>query len=500
MKEFLANFWAAVRIFFSNFNATFGDWINFLLIAAVVVFFTVAIIRCFMASVKAGRNRKALEGREPDAEKKQRAAQRLQKAVQIPSVAGDRKAMADIAAYLRECYEQAIPALRWVTTEDGSLLIRWAGQDEDLEPVLFCGHMDIAPVQGDWVHAPFGGEIDGDMLYGRGAVAGKSTIITMLEAVENLSKNGFTPRRDVYFALGSDETSGGKVGAAGMAEVFRRRGMRFAAVVDEGGWIVEDHMGAPNHAAAIIGLGEKQSCDFVLEANVKGGDSSVPGHRTALGSLAEAICRMDGAQPHHHLSSLTREYLNRSMYALPFAKRLVISNMPLSEPLLTWVFRDDRTALAQLRSTVTATQISGSEAANMLAAKAQARINARLITGENPENMLRYLRELVEDLPVTMELVDNTEAVPVTDAEAPMYKVLCNAIGEVYPALPCIGMLCPGKTDSRHYADMSDCILRFAPLVQTLRQSRGAYRAEEHVSLHALGVAVEIYENFFKKL
>lgn len=500
MKEFFANLFASVKIFFSNFNATFGDWINLLLIAAVVIFVGVAVIRCFIAGVKAGKNRRALAARKPDAEKIQRAAQRLQKAVQFHTVTGDKQALQDLVAYLRACYEKAIPALRWVHTEDGSLLIRWPGQDESLDPVLFCGHLDVAPLQGDWVHDPFSGQIEDDMLYGRGTVNAKSIVITMLEAVEHLSKKGFAPQRDVYFALGSDESTGGKVGAAGMAEVFRQRGMRFAAILDEGGWIVEDHMGAPDHAAAIIGLGEKQSCDFVLEANVKGGDSSVPGRRTALGSLAEAICRMDGAQPHHHLSPLTRDYLNSSMYALPFTKRLVISNMPFSEPLLTWIFRDDRTALAQLRSTVAATQITGSDAANMLAAKAQARINARLITDETPENMLRYLRELVEDLPVKLDLVEQTEAVPVTGKDAPMYKVLCNAIGEEFSMLPCIGMLCPGKTDSRHYADMSDCILRFAPLTQTLRQSRGAYRAEEHVSLRALGVAVEVYENFMKKL
>ena len=500
MKEVWANFWASVRIFFSNFNATFGDWINLLLLVAVVVFFAVALVRCFMAGVKAGRNRKALSARVPDADKIQQAAQHLQKAVQFSTVAGDRAQLDALTAYLRSNYEKAIPALRWVSTEDGSLLIRWPGQEEDLDPVLFCGHLDVAPVQGEWVHDPFGGEIENDLLYGRGTVNGKSIIITMLEAVKHLHNSGFVPRRDVYFALGCDETTGGNVGAAGMAEIFRQRGMRFAAILDEGGWIVEDHMGAPDHAAAIIGLGEKQSCDFVLEANVKGGDSSVPGRRTALGSLAEAICRIDGAQPHHHLSPLTRAYLNRSMYALPFMKRLVISNMPLSEPLLTWTFRDDRTALAQLRSTVTATQINGSDMPNMLAAKAQARINARLITDETPENMLRYLRELVEDLPVKLELVANTQAVAVTSQEAPMYQVLCNAIGENYSLLPCIGMLCPGKTDSRHYADMSDCILRFAPLVQSLRQSRGAYRAEEHVSLRALGVAVETYESFMKKL
>lgn len=500
MPQFFADAVASVKIFFSNFNAAFGDLINLLLVLAVVVFFGVALTRCFVAGVRAGRNRKALEGKTPSEEKTLRAAEHLQAAVRLDTVAGNKPALEELGRYLMDCYQKAAPALRWMSTEDGSLLIRWPGQDESLEPVLFCGHLDVAPVQGEWVHEPFGGEIDEGKLYGRGTVNGKSIVITLLEAVTHLSKTGFVPKRDIYFAFGSDETVGGKAGAAGMAEAFRRRGMRFAAILDEGGWIVEDHMGAPDHAAAIIGLGEKQSCDFVLEANVKGGDSSVPGRRTALGSLAEAICRMDGAQPHHHLSPLTREYLNRSMYALPFSKRMVISNMPLSSPLLTWTFRDDRTALAQLRSTVTATQISGSDAPNMLAAKAQARINARLITGESPENMLRYLRELVEDLPVKLELVEQTEAVAVTDSEAPMYRTLCNAIGDVYPTLPCIGMLCPGKTDSRHYSDMSDCVLRFAPLRQTLREARGSYRAEERVSLQALGMAVELYETFMKKL
>ena len=500
MGQFFANLFASVKIFFSNFNATFGDWINLLLVVAILAFFGVALIRCFLAGVKSGRNRKALSSKKADPEKTEHAAQRLQKAVQFATVAGQREALLALGEWLHKTYEAEVPQLRWVNTEDGSLLIRWPGSEEDLDPVLFCGHLDVAPVQGEWVHNPFGGEIEEEKLFGRGTVNGKSIVITMLEAVCHLHKSGFAPRRDLYFAFGSDETTGGKVGAAGLADLFRSRNIRFSAILDEGGWIVEDHMGAPDHAAAIIGLGEKQSCDFLLEANVKGGDSSIPGRRTALGSLAEAICRIDGAQPHHHLSALTRAYLNRSMYALPFSKRLVISNIPLSEPLLTWTFRDDRTALAQLRSTVTATQISGSDAPNILAAKAQARINARLIPGETPENILRYLGELVEDLPVKLEMVEHTEAVPVTDSEAPMYKTLCSAINDTYSLLPCIGMLCPGKTDSRHYADLSDCILRFAPLIQTLRQSRGGYRAEEHVDLQSLGIAVEIYANFMKKL
>ena len=68
MGQFFANLIASVKIFFSNFNATFGFWINLLLVVAVVAFFGVAVVRCFVAGVKSGRNRKALGARQPDAE------------------------------------------------------------------------------------------------------------------------------------------------------------------------------------------------------------------------------------------------------------------------------------------------------------------------------------------------------------------------------------------------------------------------------------------------
>lgn len=500
MAQFFENLSASWKIFYSNTNARFGALFNWLLVILIVALLGAALVRCVSAGMKADHNRKALKGREPDAARTAHAAESLAEAIKCQTVAGASDELKRLTEYLKSRYGTTLSAIHWAKMPDGSLLLRWPGSDHDLDPVLFSGHLDVAPVQGEWVHEPFGGQQEDGVIYGRGTVSGKSSVIAMLEAAEELTAAGFTPRRDVYFAFGGDETMGGKTGAGEMAELLQQRGLRFAAVLEEGGYIAEDHMNQPEHAAALIALGEKQSCDFKLVANVKGGDSSVPGRHTALGVLSEAICRIDSAQPHHHLSNLTREYLKRSMYALTFGKRFIISNLPLSEMLLVRTFRRDRATLSVLRSTVAATQISGSEAPNMLAARADALLSARLLPGETPENMLRYLRELVGDLPVTVELTESTQAVAVTSSEHEMYKLLCSAIREEFSLLPCLATLLPGKTDSRYYAPMTDCILRFAPLIQDVRQSRGAYRAEEHLTVRSLGLAVEVYAGFLRKL
>lgn len=500
MAQFFENLSASWKIFYSNTNARFGALFNWLLVILVVSLLAAALIRCIAAGMKADHNRKALKAREPDPKVTEQAAKALAEAVAFQTLAGSTDEMEKLTGYLKTHYGPGLKNVHWAKMPDGSMLLRWPGSDRDLDPVLFTGHLDVPPVQGEWVHDPFGGQIEDGVLYGRGTVGGKSVVIAQLEAVQKLIGDGFTPRRDVYFAFGTDETAGGKNGAGAMAELLQQRGLHFAAVLEEGGLIVEDHMNRPEHAAALIAVGEKQSCNFKLVANVKGGDSSVPGRYTALGVLSESICRIDTAQPHHHLSALTREYLTRSMYAMTFGKRFVVSNLPLSGMFLTRTFREDRTTLSLLRSTVAATQITGSEAPNMLAARAEALVNARLLPGETPENMLRYLRELVGDLPVSVELTESTQAVEVTSTENEMYQLLKNAVKEAFSLLPCLPTLLPGKTDSRYYAPLTNCILRFAPLIQDMRQSRSAYRAEEHLAVRSLGLAVEIYSGFLRKL
>ncbi|MGD0024347.1 MAG: succinyl-diaminopimelate desuccinylase [Xanthobacteraceae bacterium] len=64
--------------------------------------------------------------------------------------------------------------------------------------LAFAGHTDVVPPgdEASWRHSPFAGEIEGDMLYGRGAVDMKGGIACFVAAaLEYLNANGGKPKK-----------------------------------------------------------------------------------------------------------------------------------------------------------------------------------------------------------------------------------------------------------------------------------------------------------------
>jgi acetylornithine deacetylase/succinyl-diaminopimelate desuccinylase family protein len=73
-------------------------------------------------------------------------------------------------------------------------------------PVLaFNTHMDTVPEGNGWTRAPFGGEIVGGDLYGRGAVDAKGPLAALLAAVEGIVGSGARLRGDLLVTAVADE-------------------------------------------------------------------------------------------------------------------------------------------------------------------------------------------------------------------------------------------------------------------------------------------------------
>jgi len=83
--------------------------------------------------------------------------------------------------------------------------------DGEGRSILLNAHMDtVAP--GDpatWTRGPFSGEIEGDLLYGRGSCDMKGGLVTYLMALDALSDLGIRLRGDVTVAATVGEESGG---------------------------------------------------------------------------------------------------------------------------------------------------------------------------------------------------------------------------------------------------------------------------------------------------
>jgi carboxypeptidase PM20D1 len=105
-----------------------------------------------------------------------------------------------------------------------SLLYTWEGRDTSLKPILISAHIDVVPVEpgteDDWDYPPFSGEIADGFIWGRGTLDVKQSILGMLEAIEILVAEGFSPEHTIYLAFGHDEEIGGQNGAAEIAKLL----------------------------------------------------------------------------------------------------------------------------------------------------------------------------------------------------------------------------------------------------------------------------------------
>jgi succinyl-diaminopimelate desuccinylase len=96
--------------------------------------------------------------------------------------------------------------------------------------LTFAGHTDVVP-PGDeraWTHPPFGGEVDGGELYGRGAVDMKGGIACAVAAVlDYLAGNGGKPKGSVSFLITGDEEGIAVNGTPKLLQWAAERGEKF---------------------------------------------------------------------------------------------------------------------------------------------------------------------------------------------------------------------------------------------------------------------------------
>jgi succinyl-diaminopimelate desuccinylase len=176
--------------------------------------------------------------------------------------------------------------------------------------LMFAGHTDVVP-PGDpkaWSHAPFAGDIDGGVLYGRGAVDMKGAIACKLAAaLDHLAANGGAPRSDgkgsISFLITGDEEGIAVNGSPKLLKWAAGRGEKFDhCVLGEPGNV--------NELGDTIKVGRRGSQNGVLVVAGKQGHVAYP-HRAdnpvrGLVKLMAALMNepLDQGSPHFDPSNL----------------------------------------------------------------------------------------------------------------------------------------------------------------------------------------------------
>ena len=402
--------------------------------------------------------------------------------------------------YLEHTYPRAHAELKRERVGGFSLLYTWPGSDPDAAPILLMAHQDVVPIAPgtgkDWQADPFAGTIRDGFVWGRGAWDDKGNLVAILEAAERLAREGFRPRRTVYFAFGHDEELGGENGARRIAELLQSRGVKLAFVLDEGLLITDGVLRGLDKRAALIGIAEKGYLNVALSATGSGGHSSMPPARSAIGELSSALARLEqnpmpGAI--RGVAAQTLETLAPEMHGL---NRVLLSNLWLFEPLVRSQFEKSPSTNAMLRTTTALTVFQAGNKANVIPGRAEAIVNFRLLPGDGAESVIAHVKRAIRDDAVKVERAPGAfaEASPVSATDSEAYRQLARTIREVFPDTLVAPGLMLGATDSRYMAALSKRIFRFSPVVAKPEDLARFHGTNERISVENLAAMVAFYQ------
>ncbi len=369
-----------------------------------------------------------------------------------------------------------------------SLLFRLPGSDGLLPPLLLTAHQDVVPA-GDpaaWTHPPFGGEVAGGRVWGRGAVDYKIGLCGMLEAVELLLEDGAALRRGLLLAFGHDEEIGGAAGAERITSVLEREGIRCGMALDEGGYIY--HYPWTDRQVAVVAVAEKGYATVALTARGRQGHASAPPRKTAIASLSRAICRLEERRM---AVSLCRP-----------AASLVQGTAEVGPEALEQLARHPE-ANALLRTTAAPTILEAGESDNVLPATASARINFRTVPGQTSADVMRHVEACLQGLPVNSELVRDaslSEPSRVSPDSGGFWEAVEGSIRESFPGLDVFPGIFPAATDSRRYGRICDHVYRFVPASLGRRGMGLLHSVDESVAVDDYLAAVGFYRGLVERV
>ena len=379
------------------------------------------------------------------------------------------------------------------TEIDGSLLFYWRGKSHD-RPLVLMSHQDVVPAEGEWLHAPFSGDIADGKVWGRGASDTKCSVMAFFEAAERLLAKGYTPPQDVYLSSSCTEEWAGP-GCKKLVDELKRRGVRPWLVVDEGGGIINEPIGGIHGNFAMLGVFEKGKADVTFTAKSNGGHASTPKKHSPLARLSDFVHHVE----HHDIFRRRMPPVVAAMFRqlAPYASfplKFVFLNLWLFKPVLLQVLPQiSAQAGAMIRTTIAFTQAKGSDACNVMPQEASVSANVRFIPHQGMEESLDILKKTSHMFGLDMSVSHAADFTQATDIHGEAFQMVQRLVGEVFPGCPACPYVMTGATDARFYQEICDNVVRFAPVVYKPEQMRGMHGLNENIEYDCLPGAVAFY-------
>ena len=469
--------------------------IGWILFGIVVLFLAVILIRALAFQP---RPQEKLEADTIEFDK-DAAVSALQKLVQCKTISYQDPSLEDdgefqkLVELLPQLYPDILKVCSFQTFPGRALLFHWKGKASD-KPAVMMSHYDVVPVEEAlWEKPPFAGVLEDGVLWGRGTLDTKVTLNGALSAANFLVKQGFQPEQDIYFAFSGGEEVNGE-GANNIVKYFAQSGITPELVVDEGGAVVENVFPGVKIPCGMIGIAEKGMINVRYTVRSSGGHASAPLPKSPVTDLAKA-CRKIVEHPFPmHLTPPVASLFDTLARRSTFLYKLIFANLWCFKPVLDMICKASGGEMnALVRTTTAFTQMSGSNARNVIPAEASLVSNMRLNPDDRVASAVEYLKKTVEDPNVEIEVLESNEPSPISQVDCDSYRKVAAAVATTWDGCITSPYLMVQCADARFYGAISDKVYRFSAMDLTKEERGSIHGNNERIRVETIHKSVEFY-------
>lgn len=384
-----------------------------------------------------------------------------------------------------------------MTFSDDCWVYKISGKNSDRN-IMIMSHHDVVAADGEWKFDAFSAHIEDGKMYGRGTVDTKTPLFAEFSAVEELLSEGFVPECNLYIASSHNEELGGD-GIPKANEYFKKNGIKFDVILDEGGAIIEPPIGGMKcDKCAMIAVHEKGRYYFNLKATAANAHASLTSAASNTPVERMSMFINEVTSGNIFIRRLNSQVIAMFEHLAPycgFMMKLMFSNLWLFGPIIKSVMpKLNAQAGGLIGTTCTFNEIKGSSSEKLCTAKAF----LRPVDKDDFKQDIKKFKEIAAKYDITVEEPDGNEYHAPADISKPQFEYTKECIAKVFPQYPASPFILPAGTDARTLTDVCPCVLRFAPIRLSKEQLASVHAENENIDLDSVASAVAFYKEFVK--
>ncbi len=363
--------------------------------------------------------------------------------------------------------------------------------DGTLPPIILLNHMDVVrAVPEDWKVPPFAGETEDGVIYGRGALDMKGIGLLQAMVMVIAAREHLQLKRSLIF-LGTADEEVGDTGAKWFLAHHADLLHHAEYLLTEGGTSVA----APGQDALYgVDVAEKAPLWVRVEARGRGGHGSTPIAGSAPNRLVQALNRVIEWQTPIRLLPLVEEYFHQiaRLQEEPLKSDFLNIREALSKPRVRVALTENPDFNYLLRDTISLTVLHAGEQTNVIPETAYAELDIRLLPGEEPQDFLDRLEQVIDDPEIKFETLGQYEKPNASPTATMLYRVIQEVVHQHDPQAVVAPEINSGYTESQLFRPLGIVAYGFNPVKVSPEVEETQHAANERVPVQSFREGLKI--------